>query len=242
MISNLDNQIYAKSFNLFLKSTNEKEVILEYLLQSIKGSDVNGILDIGAGLGSFSSHFIKQGKLVTAIEPNELLANNLRSQGFRVINDSWEQVSMSEKFDLIIAAYVVTHFRKDKIDILLEKMMDRLNDGGTLFLLSVHPTKGSWRELHTYFYNLIDHTHRSSSIDLVSCLKKYPKMQEATLYTSVFANTPEEMLDVVEFDFHRFEPKFSQKRKALIQYLISHCVKDHKVVLDMVHQVFIIKK
>lgn len=70
------------------------------------------ILDFGSGAGVFLARAQAEGHDVLGIEPGTQFAAYSREKlGIEVINDSWENVELSKKFDLITAVEVLEHLR-----------------------------------------------------------------------------------------------------------------------------------
>lgn len=239
---NRQNQkIYKNSFSLFLKSTNEKKVILEFVKKNISLGKVKDVLDIGGGNGALALPLALLKKNVTVVEPNKQLAGKLNSRRIKYVNKTWENYKSSKKFDLVVAAYVVTYFKKKDLPKLIDKMYELVLPGGCLIIFTIDPKRGSWRGIHTYFYQLLGIEHKSSTYLLKSYLSKYKHVCSRSIKTLVKTKNISEMLKILAFDFYQYEPNFTKYKIELEKYLKKHLV-GKSVILKMVHEVFIIKK
>jgi len=236
----MNEAIYKRSFELFLSHTNEKKVIEQILKKTINLNRVRSVLDIGGGNGLIADFFARHNLDILVIEPNKNFVSILRRKGFRVIETKWENTEIKENFDLIIAAYVVTNFPSYQISKLLNKMLSCLNEGGYLVILAVDEQKGSWREIHTYFYDLIGLKKVSSTIELKKQMKTL-NAEQKTFITKVYANNEEEMLQILSFDFYKYGEEFKRNKAKLKQYL-NQFVLQGKIELEIIHYMFIYQK
>lgn len=238
----MSDAIYKKSFSLFLKNTDEKTVIKKFIKQNIPLNKGYIFLDIGGGSGFLAKEISKKVKRTVLIEPNKFFCEKLSNdKKIKVINKKWEDVELKEKFDFILAAYVVTYFPKKEINSLIKKMYNLLSPGGCILILSVDSKKGSWRKIHTYFYKLIGIVHESSDSLLNSVLKKY-NFSSKSFITHIYAKDNEEMLKILTFDFHKYPEYFIKYYKKLIAFLKKNTYEDNKVTLEMAHNAYIIYK
>lgn len=233
---------YKKSFNLFLKNTNEKKVILQFINKNIKLNNNITFLDIGGGDGTLALAIANKVKNTLIIEPNYFFVKKIKkNQNIKVINAKWENVNLEKKFDFILAAYVVTYFPELKRKMLIKKMYRALNTGGKIVILSVDAKKGSWRKIHTFFYKLMGRKHKSSDEKLKKLMKDYCAKSE-TFKTRVAAKNISEMLNILEFDFLKYPNEFTKYKKNLEQFLSKHQNKDKGIALEILHNAYIITK
>lgn len=238
----MSDAIYKKSFSLFLKNTDEKIVIKEFIEKNIPLDKDANFLDIGGGSGFLAREISKKVKRTVLIEPNKFFCEKLLNNNkIEIINEKWEDVELKEGFDFILAAYVVTYFPKKEINSLIKKMYNLLSPGGCILILSVDSRKGSWRKIHTYFYSLIGIKHKSSDILLHNIVKKY-NFSFKSFITHIYAKDPSEMLKILTFDFYKYPDYFAKYYKELKNFLENSIHKDNKVTLKMVHNAYIIYK
>jgi len=238
----MKDSVYKKSFDLFLKKTDEKHVLMRFIKDNIKPQRGMSFLDIGGGDGTLALFVAKETKRAVVIEPNKQFFEKLkRFENIKAINAKWEKVNLKDKFDFILAAYVVTYFPSEKRRGLLKKMYDYLQPGGKLLILSVDSEKGSWREIHTYFYNLIGHKHQSSDEKLKKLLKPY-EVRSKVIKTHVSAKNEAEMLEMLVFDFKKYPKEFKRYKKDLEYFLSCHQIGKRGIALEMIHNAYIITK
>lgn len=238
----MNDTAYKESFKLFLKSTDEKSVIKQFVHENIPIRRSMKFLDIGGGDGSLTAVISRRVRSTLFIEPNRKLLQLLPKQkGTSLINAKWEDVKLHDTFDFILAAYVVTYFPRAKRKSLIKKMYRSLRPGGHILILSVDAKKGSWREIHTFFYKLMGRVHKSSDDTVKEIAQEYGAISK-TFRTRVAANDADEMLKILNFDFHRYPGYVTRYRKDLKKFLKDRTAKNKKVALEMVHNAYIITK
>jgi len=238
----MNDSIYKKSFELFLRRTDEKFVIEKFIINNIKLNKKTKFLDIGAGDGSLASIISKKVKSTLVVEPNQSFYKQLiKHKKIRVLNRIWEEVYLNESFDFILVAYVVTYFPKTQRERLIKKMYSMLNPDGNILILSIDAQKGSWRKIHTYFYKLINHKHHSSDNELKQIIRKYRAVLKS-FKTHVIAKNPDEMLEILRFDFYKYNSDFLEFSPHLKKFMKKYSDANGVVTLEMVHNTYIITK
>lgn len=238
----MNDAIYKKSFELFLKRTNEKAIIKKFIYEHIPLSASMDFLDIGAGDGSLAKTISRGVKSTLVVEPNKDFCEKLSLQeGIRALNGKWESITLEDNFDFILAAYVVTYFPEVERENLIKKMYDCLYSGGKILLLSVDARKGSWRAIHTYFYKLMGIAHYSSD-DLLKKIKETYKSTSYLFTTKVISKDADEMLEILGFDFHKYPGYFLKFSDQLKEFMKEYSDKNGCVTLEMVHNAHIITK
>lgn len=238
----MNDLAYKKSFGLFLRRTDEKSIINQFIFDNIPIHKDMDFLDIGGGKGSLASVISKKVRTTLVVEPNEDFYKQLLTRkGIRVMNKKWGDVRLNDTFDFILAAYVTTYFQKTKRKQLVKKMYDSLRPGGHILILSIDARQGSWRKIHTYFYKLMGHVHKSSDDSIKQITQEY-KATSRSFKTHVIAKDTDEMLEILNFDFHRYPRYFPRFTEQLRKFLKKYSNEDKKITLEMVHNAYIITK
>ncbi len=238
----MSDALYKKSFSLFLQRTDEKSVIEKFIREHIPLNRNMEFLDVGAGEGSLATVISKEVKTTLVIEPNQNFCQKLlKQERIEILNERWENVHLNRNFDFILAAYVVTYFPEDEREELIKKMYDCLRPGGTILILSVDAKKGSWRKIHTYFYELMGRNHASSDEALKQIVAQY-KATAHSFITHVVAKNVNEMLEILAFDFYKYPEDFSRFSDHLKKLMRKFSNEKGEVVLEMVHNAYIIEK
>ena len=122
-------------------------------------NEMNSLLEVGAGFGSFCSEIqsTKKFKRIVAIEPTPELASTCRKKNIETIESSIEDIDFStQKFDVIVNFEVIEHLFSPT-EFLLQ-LKNVLNDGG-LLILSCPNGMGFDIQLLKEKSSAIDHEH-----------------------------------------------------------------------------------
>lgn len=234
--------LYKKSFNLFLKRTDEKKVIYNFINTNIHLHGKIRFLDIGGGDGTLSRMISDKVDSVVIIEPNKFIfRNSKRGNKLKIINSKWEELYLNDTYDFILAAYVVTYFPEKSRKQLIEKMYNNLAPGGTILILSVDARRGSWRKIHSFFYRLIGHKHYSSDDEIRKIIKKYNVVNKM-FKTRVVAKDSKEMLKILNFDFGRYPEEYKKFSEELQEFMCRYTDESGRVILEVFHNAYFISK
>jgi len=91
------------------------------------------ILEIGFGNGSFLGYAHRAGYSFDGVESNNKLIENAKNNNYSAFN-SIDQLDRQKKYDLIVLFDVIEHVEVDEVEILLNKLKDKLAKDGSLFL------------------------------------------------------------------------------------------------------------
>jgi len=213
---------YAESFRKFVNLGDEKVFLLKKIRQLVHLRQGKRFLDIGGGFGHFTIPLSKEVGSTLVVEPNRLFSKKFRANGIQCEEKKWEEIELSpSSFDIILAAFVATHFPKSRLPSLLRKMIRVLAPNGELVLMTIDGLEGTWREIHTIFYRAIGLGRRvSSSLVIKKILKKIGAREEKiVIYLS--ARTKKEIIDALAFDFVDFQKEFDEMRPLFEKYLID---------------------
>jgi len=122
-------------------------------------NEMNTLLEVGAGFGSFCLEIQSTNKFkqIVAIEPTPELASTCREKGIETIESSIEDIDFSnKKFDVVVNFEVIEHLFSPKEFLLQVK--DILNDNG-LLILSCPNGMGFDIKLLKDKSHTIDHEH-----------------------------------------------------------------------------------
>lgn len=125
---------YATYFAKFLQHTNEKDVFINEITDTIRCRRVQSMLDIGAGNGELS---IPLANLVTeymAVEPNEHHITCLERAGLTVIPKPFP-CSIRGEFDLVLASHVLSYQDSNQKEF-MEQAFKKVKDRGALLVIT----------------------------------------------------------------------------------------------------------
>ena len=98
--------VYRRSFKAFLKHTNEKRVLVDYLKDLIFVSGADSLLDIGAGRGDIAIPLSRMVREYVCIEQNAGYAERLRAHGLTVGEGTFP-LSVQGTYDIVLSSHSV---------------------------------------------------------------------------------------------------------------------------------------
>ncbi len=132
-----------------------EDKVIEEAINAIKNlPERNGkkkLLDLGCGMGRLIPVFAPYVNSITAVEPDHnryveaVLSGNESSikhdMDIEVINGDIDAISSNEKFDVILSSHVLQHISRDMAIEIMEKMSERLEEGGLLIITTTYTDK-----------------------------------------------------------------------------------------------------
>ena len=108
----------------------------KYIHKKTKNYFKNNILEIGAGIGSFTLNYFKDFSNITLTEPDPFNLNFLKkrfqkNENIKIINKFTSDIN--ENFDTIIFLNVLEHIKDDEKEI--NECLQRINENGHLVIL-----------------------------------------------------------------------------------------------------------
>jgi len=142
----------GKELEIFDKAT----IFQKYIFFLIKKYLKKNIFEVGAGIGSFTRHYIKSNKKILLSDLDLSNYNFLKRKflKFKNINVTKNKTNkIKNKFDNIIYLNVLEHIKNDKKEIKIA--LSKLNKGGSLIILVP-----AHQKLYTRFDREIGHFRR----------------------------------------------------------------------------------
>ena len=144
---------------LFLKNYNND--IVKKISSAKRGSNIQKILEFGAGLGTLASiYYSIYGIKPICIEIDPTLKRKLEDRGFTVFTDINE---VNHKFDLIYTSNVLEHIEEDQL--ILNNLYEKLENGG---VLSIYVP--AFKFLYSHMDKKVGHVRRYTKKDLFAKL------------------------------------------------------------------------
>ncbi len=121
-----------RNFHKFKQITKEESIIAEQIRKNIDIKDTDTILDVGCADGNLSKSLTKNTSNITFLDVDEF---NFSPQE-KFIRSSFEEVELSEKFDVILSSHVWGHFyRNNTFVFCFHKALDLLKENGKLIVV-----------------------------------------------------------------------------------------------------------
>jgi len=198
---NEDADKYGVLFDLFRRSSNEEEKIMQIIISEIKKKEsCKSLLDIGAGDGTITQKIIKYFDEVYAVEKRNDCRLFLKALGIKMLCKDWTKFVETQKFDVILASHVFYYFPIPEWKTHISKMLKLLNDDGMLILI----TNSTNIEYSTFikktYPKIIGHEFTFASV--VDNLDLVPETYEISINrisTEISLENKEHFLSMCEF-------------------------------------------
>jgi len=122
----IDGETFTQAFHDRRKiiCDNRKKYIKPYI------ENLNSILDIGAGGGTFLNHVSKSFNTLHSTEISTICINNLKKQGYYVYEGNFSDLKIIKKYDVVTCWHVLEHVKE------MNSFIDKLSlvTGNYLFL------------------------------------------------------------------------------------------------------------
>jgi SAM-dependent methyltransferase len=113
-----------------------------YLKNRLKGLKLKRFLEVGSGNGLLSNVILKSGLTGVgcdlnkgACENNKVLNSQyIQNKSYQVLNQDFMEFDESDKFDVIISAFVIEHLENSELEIFINKMKRLLSEDGKIIL------------------------------------------------------------------------------------------------------------
>lgn len=176
------------AFERFLDSTDEKQV-LGHTIRSRLGSARGRLLDVGAGNGDLTAHYIEEFQQATLVDvvPQQAAALRSRFPSARVIQGGLDAVP-TEVFDAIVASHVFVYFEQPKAALL--RLATALARSGRLIVVMLDQTSDYVRFVRIFSPRVRATTPASvQSAELETCARSAGMSCEVSLETTVIETT-----------------------------------------------------
>jgi SAM-dependent methyltransferase len=206
---------YRQYFEAFLRSTDEKSLLLEKLLGYVEKFNPRSIFEIGPGPGDISRALANTVEAYSAVEMNQEYAQALQSESLNVINGTFPNTDVEGKFDLVLAIHVITY--DDNTEKMISRAGEHLNDGGHMVLVTYRELDSDWtRLMKSAGYEQISSIHAytfEEMEELITNLSHTPP-QISTIQTHVHTSSPTEMINALSFVASNGDAKRAEEFRA----------------------------
>jgi len=136
-----------------IHNTNAAQKILPFLMENI---DINSVLDIGTGLGTWLNMFLKQGITDVLGVDGDYVNRDLLSVPLKYFKsyDLTKELNLQRKYSLVISLEVIEHIDKKYEDIFFQNI---IRHGDTILFSGAIPGQGGQNHVNeqwqTYWIN-----------------------------------------------------------------------------------------
>lgn len=128
--------INKEFYNTYTESFDKipfQEILTALLLNYLPKASCD-VLEIGSGAGALALWLKNLGHHVTCIEPAEKPAEKAREKGLSVYLTRFQDFTVSQKFDAIIAISSLIHLARSELPLQIQKMSQLLARDGVVFV------------------------------------------------------------------------------------------------------------
>ncbi len=229
----------------YLSYTNEKQLILDKILQVAKPKREWSFLDVGAGTGEITIPLSQLVGKTTIVEESKAQVDKLlkKNSFLDIYNKKFEYVILARKFDLTLMSLVLMHM--DNWNKVIEKLLSLTKPEGYMFIVH-HLESGDLRELLSTFRQSISgrEEERRGKIEdvsqIIQNLGEAPKMEKVT--ATITIPSVKEAVDLCEFFFHKPVKEYSRQIVSILEDYFESKTQKGKVVLSAHYGIVWVKK
>lgn len=136
---------YARAFELFVRSTNEKQVLTAMIGKILWRSfplealeQEGSFLDVGAGSGDLAEPLLRYFSNGVAVEINAAEIRKLAARGLpnlEVLNGSLQEYEPRQNFDMILASHMLYYLEPEERLVQTERVLSWLKEPGKLVII-----------------------------------------------------------------------------------------------------------
>lgn len=153
---------YGILFDLFRRSSNETDVLLQRLIEPISNSPKQSLLDIGAADGTLTQKLMPYFDRIVAIEKEENNVYALRALGIEAHHMLWEDFKTDEKFEVVLASHILYYFNEESYLSECQRIREHLTPNGVGHVI-INAHEGGYYNLINSFYPLVHNGNRPFS-------------------------------------------------------------------------------
>ena len=200
-----NNADYSELLLDYCSSTNGKSLTASYLRNFCAQKDFSKLLDVGGGNGYIASELSKDFTEVVVIEPNVFLADKIRNLDLlnvKIIQNNIENITLDEKFDIILLSYFLDTIPISKYRCIINKLNGLLSSNGKIVCVT-YLDGCDWDVYVRGMSNLLGEVRRGGYNQILSSLKNidwYPQVIQI-FDSALFAQNYDDLHKVVRYFF-----------------------------------------
>jgi len=237
---------YPQSFQTFIESTNEKQLLREHAQKTIAEYEVDSILDIGPGNGTLSIPLSQQVDEYLGVEKKQKFVEELREAGLKIIHDTFP-VDLDRKFGLVLISHSVP-YEPEKYKKLLRSAYSYVLKEGVLAVITFRGKKNEdWQHIQELLgENSKALQHRRWLKQLHNFLQSLGETKVNHVETSVRCDSVDELFNALGFVFTNGKAKklqnWKQKETKIKSYLSKHHKEERGYSVSCTHSYFTVHK
>ena len=232
------------SFDTFLSYSNEKPILARAVVANAIGSR-HRLLDVGAGTGELTQHYVHEFSDAVLIEPVARQAELLRERFpiANVVQTSAESFTSDQPFDLIVAAHSL-YYLADPIRF-VERAMSWLSPDGSAIFIVIEPRCPLACYVDHFWQAVVgNQTREETEITADALESKLAQMnmwaRSLTVETRLSVPSVDDFLRLNEFLFNRDMSSLTGTLRAeMVAYLGRYLSDEGMVTMEPLHRVIV---
>lgn len=189
--------IYKNDFEKFLSHADEKEVLLEEILQDIRKYKIKSLLDIGAGNGSLSIPLSREVGSYLAVEPNEKFVVKLREAQLKVAEGKFP-LEIFGFFDMVLASHSIS-YRRDLYVTFIGEAWKLVEPNGIFLIITYRGQEDDWTKLMKELGENHEDRNRVGFNQIVELLASLGEVKTRKVITRVKAKNLNDIVQALSF-------------------------------------------
>lgn len=249
----METYSYDKGLGVFSKHSDEKVVVARKVNEIIRKYNVDSVLDVGAGQGTFTSMIAPQVRSLKAIEKRHDHVQALKNQGIDVVEGEFP-MDVGEKFDMVLASHSVPHNR-DELQDFVHALIESAKGDGVVCIVTYKTDNDEWHKFMSQAMKRSDKDKTGENwlgknydtyYEMLNLLRAHGDVRDEQLENVVRGQTVGELFDALKFVYAGKYPKlaalFESRRDRLQAWLEQHCKTEKGYEFQMLQHVITLQK
>jgi len=225
---------YTELFKLYINNSNEKEACICALEKYFPKGKFKNLLDIGCGTGALLKPLFGRFERIVGIDKKNRL--DVMSENFDFFEIDFLDFKTDEKFDFVMANYLLWEIPFQKWNEVFNKVNDLLKPNGQFVVIDAY---SKIKYDNPFFPFNIGLTKKTEYINWYTFLKSQGvKYKSYSFISKVWAENAEEMYTILKFFFMGVDEKkiYKKNRKKILNNINNK--KNHKRLdINMTHMI-----
>ncbi len=191
---------YEMGLNDHIQNSDEKVVLARTVGKLIRNNNIQSVLDIGAGEGTFASMVASQVPHYLAVEKRKGNADGLRDRGIEVIEQDFP-LTLPQKFDMVLASHSMPSNKKEAGSF-VENLIAATREDGTTCVITYKREKDDWdRFMNEVMGENWDKKDYDTYETLLDVFRHHGNVTVEKVDTNILGKNAETLFDALRFTY-----------------------------------------
>lgn len=230
----------AELFELFVKHTNEKKIILKKIIEIVKPKKTQTFLDCGCGTGEITIPLSKLVKKTVAVDIDDAILKKISEKGkIEFIQSKIEDLDLKEKFDFVVMSHIWRHIKFENRGNIIRKILSYLKKNGKLILVCSGESECKLIEIFGPRMGFKPLGGVKKLIEILNNLNL--KFKNYKVHTKTWAKSVNEMFKIKSYFVFDKRDRYFELEKEIKNYLRKF-LKNNKIVIRTSSHILVINK